>query len=251
MSSTRPACVDRAQSFAAATLLLVLAVVRRHRSSADCAARSSTAHRSGCAANAPVALGRWRIPAVASVLVVLFVSLVAPVASLGQWAWRGIDQSGSPIAALGDELADLREPAWTTAWLGVIAAVVAVVVVLPAALLAARYRSRLAPPVTAASLAGFAVPGLVIALSLAFWALNVPYFDRLYQTTPLLIAAYVVHFGAQAMRSTEVAVATVPRRVRESARLLGASPLRRALTVDLPLMRPGLLAGAGWCCCPR
>jgi iron(III) transport system permease protein len=94
-------------------------------------------------------------------------------------------------------------------------------------------------------LAGFAVPGLVIALSLAFWALNVPYFDRLYQSAPLLISAYVVHFGAQAMRSTEVAVATVPRRVRESARLLGASPARRAITVDLPLMRPGLLAGAG------
>ena len=29
------------------------------------------------------------------------------------------------------------------------------------------------------------------------------------------------------MRSTEVAVATVPRRVRESARLLGASPAAR------------------------
>ena len=97
----------------------------------------------------------------------------------------------------------------------------------------------------ATMLAGFAVPGLVIALSLAFWALNVPLFDRLYQSTPLLITAYVIHFGAQALRSSEVAVASVPRRVAESALLLGASPLRRALTVHAPLMRPGLLAGAG------
>ena len=95
-------------------------------------------------------------------------------------------------------------------------------------------------------LGGFAVPGLVIALSLAFWALNVPLFDRLYQTTPLLITAYVVHFGAQAMRSTEVAVASVPRRVGESARLLGASPAAAGADgATLPLMRPGLLAGAG------
>ena len=48
------------------------------------------------------------------------------------------------------------------------------------------------------------------------------------------------------MRSTEVAVATVPRRVRESAQLarcLAGAASR--CTVDLPLMRPGLLAGAG------
>ena len=97
----------------------------------------------------------------------------------------------------------------------------------------------------ATMLGGFAVPGLVIALSLAFWSLNVPLADRLYQSTTLLITAYVVHFGAQALRSSEVAIASVPRRVDESARLLGASPLRRALTVHAPLMQPGLLAGGG------
>jgi iron(III) transport system permease protein len=85
----------------------------------------------------------------------------------------------------------------------------------------------------------------VIALSLAFWSLNVPSLDRLYQTVPLLIVAYVVHFGAQALRSAETAVAAVPGHVRESARLLGASRWRRAFTVDAPLMRPELLAGAG------
>jgi iron(III) transport system permease protein len=236
--------VDRAQSFAAATLLLVLAVVAV---TIERQLRGSFQHSApiGLRRNVPIALGRWRIPAVVSVIAVVFVSLVAPVVSLAQWAWRGLEQNGQPIATLGDELAALRDPAWATAWLGIIAAMVAVAVVLPAALLTVRYRSRLGPPVTAAVLAGFAVPGVVIALSLAFWALNVPHFDRLYQSTPLLISAYVVHFGAQAMRSTEVAVATVPRRVRESARLLGASPVRRALTVDLPLMRPGLVAGAG------
>ena len=80
----------------------------------------------------------------------------------------------------------------------------------------------LAASVNAAVVGGFAVPGLVIALSLAFWSLNVPAFDRLYQTVPLLLVAYVVHFGSQAMRAAEIAVAAVPDRLRESARLLGA-----------------------------
>ncbi len=62
-------------------------------SNADSAAHSSTAHRPALRKNAPIRLGRWRIPAVMSVLAVLLVSLVAPVVSLAQWAWRGIDGS--------------------------------------------------------------------------------------------------------------------------------------------------------------
>ena len=142
-------------------------------------------------------------------------------------------------------------PAWTTAWLGVVAAIVAIVVVLPAPCWRSATAAALAVGVTTSIIAGFAVPGLVIALSLAFWALNVPGFRSLYQTVPLLIAAYVVHFGAQALRSTEVAVAAVPGRLDESARLLGASAWRRAATVHLPLMRPGCSPAAGWCCSRR
>ncbi len=128
--------VDRARSFTAATLLLVLAVggitiERRLRGSLQHSAPT------GLRRNAPIRLGRWRIPALVSVVAVLLVSLVAPMVSLAQWAWRGIDESGSPIAELGHDLAALRDPAWTTAWLGIIAAAVAVVVVLPAALLTA------------------------------------------------------------------------------------------------------------------
>lgn len=236
--------LDRAQSFAAAALLLVMAVVavaieRRLRGSLR---RTVT---SGLRRNRSVELGWWRAPALVSVLVVLLVAVAAPVASLAQWAWRGARDGESPLAELGRDVAELGHPAWTTAWLGVAAAVATLVAVVPVAVMAGRYRSRVNPLAAGAILGGFAVPALVIALSLAFWSLNVPGFDRLYQTTPLLISAYVVHFGAQAMRSTELAVAAVPERVRESARLLGASTVRRALTIDLPLMRSGLVAGGG------
>jgi iron(III) transport system permease protein len=40
-------------------------------------------------------------------------------------------------------------------------------------------------------------------------------------------------------------VGSVPRRLDESARVLGAGRLRRFATVELPLMLPGLAAGAG------
>jgi iron(III) transport system permease protein len=235
---------DRALSFTAATLLLVLALVaitveRRVRGSLQHTASA------GMRRNRPVHLGRWRFPALAGVVLVLLFALAGPVASLVDWAWTGIRNDRAPMDRFRADLGDLVHPAWTTTWLGVVAAVLAVAAVVPVATLAARYRSRLGPAVNASVVAGFAVPGVVIALSLAFWALNVPGFDRLYQTVPLLLSAYVVHFGAQALRSAELAVAAVPRRARESARLLGASPLRRLLTIDLPLMRPGLVAGGG------
>lgn len=236
--------VDRAQSFGAAATLLVLAFVVvfiEHRARGQAIVSSASVQRP----SRGIALGRWRPVAFVAVFSVSFFALVMPVASLVQWAWRGIANGDDPGARFRSELTDLVSPTWTTAWLGAVAGILTVVSVLPAAMLSARYRSRLSSSVNAAVIAGFAVPGLVIALSMAFWTLNVPGFDTLYQTIPLLLAAYVVHFGSQAMRAVENSVSSVPMRVRESARLLGAGPVRRALTIDLPLMRSGLLAGGG------
>jgi iron(III) transport system permease protein len=92
---------------------------------------------------------------------------------------------------------------------------------------------------------GFALPGLVIALALVRWVLDVPLLGQLYQTLPVLLAAYTVHFGAQAMGTTRVAVASVPGRLDDAARTLGAGRWRRLRTVELPIMLPGLIAGAG------
>jgi iron(III) transport system permease protein len=145
--------LDRAASFAAASLLVILAIAavtteRRVRGSlGEHPARAARRQRS-------IPLGRWRIPALLGVLVVLAVSLLAPLVSLAHWAWRGIDRSGSPLANLGDELSSLRDPAWSSAWLGVLASAVALLLVLPAAFLAGRYRSRITPVTNGTMLAG-------------------------------------------------------------------------------------------------
>ncbi len=117
---------------------------------------------------------------------------------------------------------------------------------LPVAYLTVRHRSRLAGGANAVIVGGFALPGLVVALALAFWTLQAPWpLAALYQTQALLVFAYVVHFGSQALRASQVAVAAVPSRLDDAARMLGAGRLRRLRTVELPLAAPGLLAGAG------
>lgn len=190
-----------------------------------------------------VPLGGWRWPAFAGVALVAVNALLGPLSVLGFWAVKGLSGGGR----LGStDLADLAAPARSTAALAVAAAVLAVAVVLPVAYLTVRHRSRLGGALNAAVVAGFALPGLLIALSVVFWTLSGPgWVGGLYQTAPLLVLAYVIHFGAQAMRATQVAVAAVPRRLDDAARTLGATRWRRLRSIELPIMAPGLAAGAG------
>jgi len=170
------------------------------------------------------------------------IGLIAPMAVLGRWTWRGLRGEGIRDRV---DLGGVWQPALNTAGVAIVAALVAIAVVLPVAYLTTRHRSRVGGIANALVVGGFALPGLVIALAVVFWALQAPLVGGLYQTFPLLTFAYVVHFGAQAMRASQVAVSGVPRRLDDAARSLGAGRMRRLRTVDLPLMLPGLVAGAG------
>ena len=167
-----------------------------------------------------VPLGRARLLASALLWLLLGLGLLAPVAVLTFWAVRGVAGGAARSSALVTDLGELVQPALNTSLVAVLAAALAVV-------------------------AGFALPGLVIALSLVFWTLGAPPLAGLYQTLPLLLFAYVVHFGAQSLRAAQVAVAGVPQQMEDAARVLGAGRARRFLRVEAPLMLPGLLAGGG------
>jgi len=186
-------------------------------------------------------LGAWKAPALGLVGLVLAVALVAPVVVLAEWASRG---DASRLGGSGD-VDDLVTPMLNTAGVSVVTAVVAVLAVLPLAYLTVRHRSRVGGAVNALVLSGFALPGLVIALALVFWVLGTPVVGGLYQSYALLVFAYVVHFGAQALRSSQVAVSGLPRRIEDAAQSLGAGRWRRLRTIDVPLMLPGLAAGGG------
>lgn len=191
-------------------------------------------------------LGRWRWPATAAVAGLVVGALVAPVAVLVYWAARGLAAGSMRATAVTSDPGALVGPLLNTALAGLVAAGVAIVLVLPLAYLTARHRGLAAAGSNALVVAGFALPGLVVALALASFTLRGPLFVApLYQTLPILILAYTVHFGAQALRAAQVAVAAVPPRIGDAARMLGAGSMRRVLAVEIPMMLPGLAAGAG------
>jgi iron(III) transport system permease protein len=191
-------------------------------------------------------LGKWRPVALAFVSGVVGLALAVPVLVLVWWALRGLLGGSQSPAAFVTDLSGLLWPALNTSLASVSAAIIAIALVLPIAYLRIRRPGGIGGIANAIVVAGFALPGLAIALALVFVTLGSPGpLSALYQTLPLLIVAYVVHFGAQAMRATQVAVTSVPARLDDAARTLGARRLDRLLRVELPLMFPGLLAGGG------
>jgi iron(III) transport system permease protein len=222
---------------AAAMLFLAsLAVVALVRSSQGAVA---TDLRATGGPASPVRLGR--VSATLALLtcgVVTAIGIGAPLSSLITWAARGIRDDRVSFDGLTD-------PVQNTAQAAVVTALVTLAVVLPVAISAVRHRDVAGRIGAVAIVAGFALPAIVIALSVAVLTLNTPVLDRLYQTMPLLIIAYVVHFGSQAMGSVEQGVRSVSAAMLDSSQLLEPSRWRRMLRVELPLMRNGLVAGGG------
>ena len=203
---------------------------------------------SGGQSNRPMiyGLGRWRGPALGFVVAAAAVAVGAPLVALLDWASSGLVRSATGGRPLTIDSSTVLDATVNTLGVSVVAALVSTAAVLPVALLVGRYRSRSGSFAHAVVISTFALPGILIALSMRFWTLRSDVaFDLFNDTLALLIFAYVVRFGSLAMGVTLVAVRGVPDRLHDSARILGAGRLRRFFSVDLPIMAPGLLAGAG------
>ena len=181
-------------------------------------------------------LGRGRWWALGSVSTVMTLALAVPVAVLTWWVVRGMRSGGRRSSVV-----KLDEALWSSAWISVVAAAGTVAIVLPLSWLAARRPGR---SVTAASVvmsAAFALPGIVIALSMVRVFVGTP----LYQSYFVLVLSYVLHFAGQAIGAETAAFASIPQRLHEAARVLGAGAVRRFVTIDLRLLVPGLAAAGG------
>ncbi len=196
-----------------------------------------------------ISLGKWRAAATSAAGVFLFLSLIGPLAVMGYWIGRGIANRGRTTGSLALHLDGLLEPMLNTIYLGLLAGFLAVVIILPVARLTVRHRSKAGYTVSSIISSSFGLPGLIIALAMVYWTLNGPGSDTLstwlYQSLPLMIGAYIIHFGAQAIGSSETALSNIPIRVEEASRTLGAGRWRRFFSVELPLMMPTLATGAG------
>ena len=189
-----------------------------------------------------IELGVWRWPSTLFPAAVTGLALLVPIWILGLWLVTA-DLAARP------ELSLRLEYVTNSVLVAGAAALLAVLAALPVAYLAARDESTLSSLFERTTYVGFAVPGIVLALALVFFATgyetaDIPFAPTLYQTLPLLVFAYVVRFMPQAVGSIRSSTLQVDPKLVEAARSLGTSPFAAFRKITLPLVTPGIVAGA-------
>jgi iron(III) transport system permease protein len=180
-------------------------------------------------------LGRARWAASGGFLALTGLALGLPLVTLVYWLATGSSASefdlGELLAATGSSLK-----------LGLGAAVLTTLLALPISILSVRHPSRTAIAIERATYVPFALPGIVVALSLI--VLSIHYVPALYGTTALLIVAYSILALPLAVVAARAALAQAPPVHEEVARSLGCRPIQAMVRVTLPRIAPGLGAAA-------
>ena len=183
-----------------------------------------------------IRLGGWKWPAMGAVATIGIVTILVPVGIFTSWLFRS---EGTRIPALEFD----PTVAVHSVSLAGLAAVGACAVALPVAYYAGRSNSRLARLLERTTYLGFAVPGVVIGLALVVVGTRtVPSVYR--EGVWLLVFGYVVRFLPQAVGTVRSSVLQVDDKTIEAARTLDAGRFEAFRRITLPLIAPGLVAGA-------
>ncbi|MCP4418313.1 MAG: iron ABC transporter permease, partial [Chloroflexi bacterium] len=174
-------------------------------------------------------------------------ALIVPVGGLSYWLWRGLNQDwavnevGGSTTTL-EYLSSLLQPAWNAISVAGMGSVLAILLALPITILAVRRPSKISHFFERLTYASFALPGIVVALAYVFFGIN--YAQPLYQTMPMMLAAYVVLFIPQAVGTERSSLLQLPPSLEEAGRSLGKRPFAILRHITLPLVKPGLMSGA-------
>jgi iron(III) transport system permease protein len=188
-----------------------------------------------------VALGRWRIVALIAVLLVIALSLGLPIVVLGGLTLQGWLQPTYVDRIWGVGLENIWQHALNSLLVSGLAATLAMALAFAPSYLAARYPGKVAGVLLLVGKASYALPGLIIGLSLIMlFSQAIP---ALYGTVFVLVLAFSIRFLPQALATTEAAMKATSAQLEMAARTMGRKPWQVFRTITLPLAAPGLAAG--------
>ncbi|MGH9127264.1 MAG: ABC transporter permease [Acidimicrobiales bacterium] len=183
---------------------------------------------------APVRRGWGTAAEVVGVGALVALAVGVPLGTVAYWMAQS-HHTTLPAAAT------VATATWTTVRYSAAGAAIAVLLALPVAMMSFRHSSSPRKLLERATFLTQAVPGVVVAISLVFLATH--YAFRLYQSSALLVAAYVILHFPLALVCVKTSVAQAPARLADVGRSLGRNPVAVFFRVTLPLLTPGLVAG--------
>jgi iron(III) transport system permease protein len=180
-----------------------------------------------------IPLGKWKIPALISVLLLFISSVVLPFAVMGYGSIEGIRQGALDSRFVGFMLNSL--------FVAGVTALACTGTALPLVYLRSRHAAIGSNLLNQAVMLNYALPGVIIALGLISFFSR--YFTFLYATPWLVVTACFIRFLPHSLQAATAAMHQMPPRLDEAGRSLGLSSLHVLRSVLLPGMMPSLLAG--------
>jgi iron(III) transport system permease protein len=181
----------------------------------------------------PHRLGRATLPVVTGFAALTALALGVPVGASVYWIFEG------GAHAIGG--VSLSAAALHTAMYGIGAGILDTAAALPIALLALRHPGRLRLLLERSTYLVLAMPGVVAAFALSYFAERYAN-GFLYQSAPLLVICYAIMFFPLALVGVKASLARAPASLDEMARSLGQRRLAVLWRVTLRLAGPGLAA---------
>ncbi len=222
---------NSAAALALVLVLLTLVLIRiESRSSSLKATKSSSQYRA-----MQTKLGKWQLGAQALLFSWFLIGVLIPIMSIIYWTVIGQSQSN---------LGEISRAFVNTVGYGFAGGLTVAFVGLAVAILVVRYRSRYSINVEKTILITHALPGVVVALSFVFLVnQSVP---NLYQTSALVLLAYLALFLPNAVAVLKVPISQVPTGIEEVSRTLGNSQFQTLRKVVIPAAAPGILSATAF-----
>ncbi|WP_307857652.1 iron ABC transporter permease [Paenarthrobacter sp. DKR-5] len=179
-------------------------------------------------------LGGYHVPGQLALAGLTVLAFGIPLFYVLRWTIAG----GAAIWAPDELLPALLQ----TLGYGVAGALATTLVAFPMAYLAVRHRGLFSRVLEASNYVTSSMPGIVVAL--AFVTIAIKAAPDLYQTTFLLVAAYVLLYLPRSLVNLRAGLAQAPKELDEAAQALGKPPLAAFLRVTLRLTAPAAAGGA-------